>query len=50
MGANEIESKKIIYFLDFPSDIGGSNKVLLTQAYIMRQRRSEEHTSELQSP
>ena len=38
MGANVIESKKIIYFLDFPSDIGGSNKVLLTQAYIMRQR------------
>jgi glycosyltransferase involved in cell wall biosynthesis len=30
--------KKIIYFLDFPFCIGGSNKVLLTQAYIMSQR------------
>lgn len=30
--------KKIVYFLDFPSTIGGSNKVLLTQAYIMKQK------------
>ena len=32
------ESKKIIYFLDFVNCLGGSNKVLLTQAYIMKQR------------
>lgn len=30
--------KKVIYFLDFPFFVGGSNKVLLTQAYIMKQR------------
>lgn len=30
--------KKIIYFLDFPFCIGGSNKVLLTQAYIMSKK------------
>lgn len=30
--------KKIVYFLDFSDYIGGSNKVLLTQAYIMKQR------------
>ncbi len=30
--------KKIVYFLDFSNIIGGSNKVLLTQAYIMKQR------------
>ncbi len=29
---------KIAYFLDSPHFIGGSNKVLLTQAYIMRNR------------
>ena len=29
---------KIVYFLDFPYDVGGSNKVLLTQAYIMSKR------------
>ena len=33
--------KKIIYFLDFPFIIGGSNKVLLTQAYIMKQKGYE---------
>ncbi len=31
-------SRKILYFLDFPCWVGGSNKVLLTQAYIMSQR------------
>lgn len=30
--------KKIIYFMDFPFCIGGSNKILLTQAYIMKQK------------
>lgn len=30
--------RKIVYFLDFPHSVGGSNKVLLTQAYIMRRR------------
>lgn len=30
--------KKIMYFLDFACFLGGSNKVLLTQAYIMKQR------------
>lgn len=30
--------KKVIYFLDFPSSIGGANKVLLVQARIMQQR------------
>lgn len=30
--------KDIIYFLDFANVVGGSNKVLLTQAYIMKQR------------
>lgn len=30
--------KKIMYFLDFAYFVGGSNKVLLTQAYIMKQR------------
>lgn len=30
--------EKVIYFLDFPFFVGGSNKVLLTQAYIMKQR------------
>lgn len=29
------KQKKIMYFLDFPFSIGGSNKVLLTQAYII---------------
>lgn len=29
---------KIVYFLDFPYNVGGSNKVLLTQAYIMSKR------------
>lgn len=29
---------KILYFLDFPFFVGGSNKVLLTQAFIMQQR------------
>ncbi len=29
---------RIIYFLDFPNNIGGSNKVLLTQAYIMKKQ------------
>lgn len=33
--------KRIIYFLDFPFIIGGSNKVLLTQAYIMKQKGYE---------
>lgn len=32
------EIKKIFFFLDFSNVLGGSNKVLLTQAYIMRQR------------
>lgn len=32
------EVKKILYFLDFPFCVGGSNKVLLTQAYIMKQK------------
>lgn len=30
--------KNIIYFLDFANVVGGSNKVLLTQAYIMKHR------------
>lgn len=30
--------KKFIYFMDFPLNIGGANKVLLTQAKIMQQR------------
>ena len=30
--------KKATYFLDFSDCLGGSNKVLLTQAYIMKQR------------
>lgn len=30
--------ERVIYFLDFPFFVGGSNKVLLTQAYIMKQR------------
>lgn len=30
--------KSIVYFLDFVNVVGGSNKVLLTQAYIMKQR------------
>ncbi|MDE7430766.1 MAG: glycosyltransferase [Lachnospiraceae bacterium] len=30
--------KKILYFLDFPLFVGGSNKVLLTQAFIMQQK------------
>ena len=30
--------KNIIYFLDFANAVGGSNKVLLTQAYIMKYR------------
>lgn len=29
---------KIAYFLDFPHCVGGSNKVLLTQAYIMNKK------------
>lgn len=29
---------KIVYFLDFSDNVGGSSKVLLTQAYIMKQR------------
>lgn len=33
--------KKILYFADFPSIVGGSNKVLLTQAHIMHQRGYE---------
>lgn len=32
---------KILYFLDFPFNIGGSNKVLLTQAYIMGQKGNQ---------
>ena len=32
------EIKKIFFFLDFSNVVGGSNKVLLTQAYIMKQR------------
>lgn len=32
---------KILYFLDFPFHIGGSNKVLLKQAFIMKQRGFE---------
>ena len=31
-------SKRILYFVDFPCNFGGANKVLLTQAYIMQQR------------
>lgn len=30
--------RKIIYFLDFPYGVGGSNKVMITQAYIMSMR------------
>lgn len=30
--------KKILYFLDFPLFVGGSNKVLLTQAFLMKQK------------
>lgn len=30
--------KKIVYFLDFLDCLGGSNKVLLTQAYIMKKK------------
>lgn len=33
-----VNIKKIIYFLDFSDYIGGSSKVLLTQAYIMKQK------------
>ena len=33
-----MSKKKIVYFLDFSDNIGGSSKVLLTQAYIMSQR------------
>ncbi len=33
--------KKILYFADFPSVVGGSNKVLLTQAHIMQQKGYE---------
>ena len=29
---------RILYFVDFPLSIGGANKVLITQAYIMQQR------------
>lgn len=29
---------KVIFFLDFPFNIGGSNRVLITQAYIMQQK------------
>lgn len=32
------QCRNIIYFLDFPSGIGGASKVLLTQAHIMKQR------------
>lgn len=32
------DCNKILYFLDFPFIVGGSNIVLLTQAYIMKQR------------
>lgn len=32
------EMRKIVYFLDFSDNVGGSSKVLLTQAYIMKQR------------
>lgn len=31
--------KKILYFLDYPFSIGGANKVLMTQAHIMMQKR-----------
>lgn len=34
----ETQTLKILYFLDFPFNIGGSNKVLITQAYIMQQK------------
>lgn len=30
--------RKILYFLDFPLFVGGSNKVLLTQAFLMKQK------------
>lgn len=33
-----MREKKLVYFLDFADGVGGSSKVLLTQAYIMRQR------------
>lgn len=33
-----MECKRILYFLDFPFNIGGSSKVLLTQAFIMKQK------------
>lgn len=33
-----MRKKKLVYFLDFADGVGGSSKVLLTQAYIMRQR------------
>lgn len=32
---------KILYFLDFPYNIGGSNKVLIIQAHIMQQKGCE---------
>lgn len=33
-----IKLKKILFFLDFPFALGGSSKVLLTQAFIMKQQ------------
>lgn len=39
--SSEKVNKKIIYFLDFAFGIGGASKVLLTQAYIMKQRGYE---------
>lgn len=32
------QRERILYFMDYPLSIGGANKVLLTQAYIMQQR------------
>lgn len=33
-----LDIMRVLYFLDFPWNIGGSNKVMLTQAFIMKQR------------
>lgn len=36
--SEDLKKLKILYFIDFPGNIGGASKVLLTQAYIMMQR------------
>ncbi len=37
-GRQQNQMKRILYFLDYPFAIGGANKVLITQAYIMMQK------------